>query len=40
MLTADPNLLLDEMLGASIADFDAPLPLYERAVERYEALGN
>jgi hypothetical protein len=40
MLTTDPNVLLDEMLGTSIADFDAPLPLYERAVERYEALGN
>ncbi|SRR6266536_2399001 len=40
MLTADPNLLLDELIGASIADFDVPRNVYERAVDRYDALGN
>jgi hypothetical protein len=40
MLTADPNLLLDELIGASIADFDVPRNVYERAVDRYDALSN
>src|SRR5712691_7049272 len=40
MLTSDPNLLLDELVGASIADFDVPLDVFERAVARYDALGD
>lgn len=40
MLTTDPNLLLDELLATSIADFDVPFDVYERAVARYQALGN
>jgi Cyclic GMP-AMP synthase DncV-like, nucleotidyltransferase domain len=40
MLTSDPNLLLDQLVGASIADFDIPLDVYERAVARYGALGD
>jgi Cyclic GMP-AMP synthase DncV-like, nucleotidyltransferase domain len=40
MLTSDPNVLLDELLATSIADFDVPFPVYERAVARYQALGN
>jgi hypothetical protein len=40
MLTSDPNLLLDELLATSIADFDVPFDVYERAVARYQALGN
>jgi hypothetical protein len=40
MLTSDPNLLLDELLDTSIAEFDVPGDVYERAVARYEALGN
>lgn len=39
MLTADRTVLLDELLGLSIADFDVPREVYERAVDRYEALG-
>jgi hypothetical protein len=40
MLTSDPTLLLDELLATSIADFDVPFDVYERAVARYQALGN
>jgi hypothetical protein len=40
MLTTDPNLLLDKLVGAAIADFDIPIDVYERAVARYSALGN
>jgi hypothetical protein len=41
MLTSsDPNLLLDELLDTSIAEFDVPRDVYERAVARYQALGN
>jgi hypothetical protein len=40
MLTSDPTLLLDESLATSIADFDVPFDVYQRAVARYEALGN
>lgn len=40
MLTSDSTLLLDELLATSIADFDVPFDVYERAVARYEALGN
>jgi hypothetical protein len=40
MLTSDPNRLLDELIGASIADFDIPLEVYERAVARYDELGD
>jgi hypothetical protein len=40
MITSDPNLLLDELLATSIADFDVPFDVYERAVTRYQALGN
>ncbi len=40
MLTSDPTLLLDELLATSIADFDVPFDVYQRAVARYEALGN
>lgn len=40
MLTSDPNLLLDRLVDAAIADFDIPIGVYERAVARYQALGN
>ncbi len=40
MLTADPNRLLDELLSSSIAEFDVPLAVQERAIARYEALGS
>jgi hypothetical protein len=40
MLTSDPNLLLDELLETSIAEFDVPRDVYERAVARYQALGD
>jgi hypothetical protein len=40
MLTSDPNRLLDQLIETSIADFDIPFEVYERAVERYEALGD
>jgi hypothetical protein len=40
MLTSDPNRLLDQLVETSIADFDIPLEVYERAVERYQALGD
>jgi hypothetical protein len=40
MLTSDPTLLLDELLATSIADFDVPFDVYERAVARYQTLGN
>src|SRR4051794_13220136 len=40
MLTSDPTLLLDQLVSRSIADFDIPLAVYERAVARYDALGN
>ena len=39
MLTADPGLLLDELIGTSIAEFDVPREVYERAVDRYDDLG-
>lgn len=40
MLTSNPTLLLDELLATSIADFDVPFDVYERAVARYQTLGN
>jgi hypothetical protein len=40
MLTTDPARLLDQLVETSIADFDIPLEVYERAVTRYEALGD
>lgn len=36
MLTTDRSTQLDELLGISIAEFDIPDHIYERAVERYE----
>lgn len=39
MLTTDPDQQLDELLGASIASFDIPDEVYERAVERYRDIG-
>lgn len=39
MLASDPRLLLDRFLTASIADFDVPYEVHERAVARYMALG-
>jgi hypothetical protein len=39
MLTADRNEQLDQLLGTSIADFDIPDEVYQRAVDRYEDVG-
>lgn len=39
MSTADRNAQLDELLGTSIASFDIPDEVYQRAVARYEELG-
>jgi hypothetical protein len=39
MLTPDRNQQLDDLLGTSIADFDIPDDVYQRAVARYSALG-
>lgn len=41
MLTTDRGLVdqLDQLLGTSIADFDIPAAVYERAVSRYEHVG-
>jgi len=39
MLTTDPDQQLDELLGASIAAFDIPDEIYERAVKRYRDVG-
>jgi hypothetical protein len=39
MLTADRNKQLDQLLGTSIADFDIPDAIYQRAVDRYEDVG-
>jgi hypothetical protein len=40
MLTMDPTCLLDQLVETSIADFDIPLEVHQRAVARYEALGD
>ncbi len=39
MLTVDRNEQLDQLLGTSIADFDIPDAVYQRAVDRYEDVG-
>jgi hypothetical protein len=39
MLTSDRETNLDELVGSSIADFDIPTLVHERAVGRYEHLG-
>lgn len=38
MSISDPSQQLDDLLGASIAEFDMPDFVYARAVSRYEAL--
>lgn len=40
MITSDPTTQLDQLVETSIADFDVPLDVYGRAVDRYENLGN
>jgi hypothetical protein len=40
MLTAETTTLLDQLVATSIADFDIPLDVYQRAVARYLALGD
>lgn len=40
MIASDPTVLVEQLVATSIADFDVPLDVYERAVVRYEALGN
>jgi len=39
MLTTDRNEQLDQLLGTSIAEFDIPDDVYQRAVGRYEHVG-
>jgi hypothetical protein len=39
MITSDPTVQLEQLVASSIAEFDVPLDVYERAVARYEALG-
>ncbi len=39
MLTTDRDELLDQLLSTSIAEFDIPDDVYERAVARYEHVG-
>jgi hypothetical protein len=40
MLTADRNVLLDQLVETAIADFDIPLDVQKRAITRYEHLGD
>jgi hypothetical protein len=40
MLTTDRGAQLDEILDASISDFDIPAAVYERAVARYGQVGD
>ena len=40
MIISDPTTQLDQLVETSIADFDVPLDVYERAVDRYESLGS